>query len=78
MLKYILVYVTQSLGNIIVVVRPGFQVSAAPRHRLYCRPSVRTIATGSPPPPAHLNGTKKVTDLTAVGNMGLIAVLKIL
>ena len=55
-----------------VVSRPGFQVSAAPRHRPYWPSSVRTIAVG---PPTLLDGAAKVT---LMSNLGLIALLKIL
>ena len=55
-----------------VTARPGFQASAAPRHRSDCCPSVRTIAHGTP---TLLDGAAKVT---VVGNLDFIALLKIL
>ena len=60
-------------------VRPGFQVSAAPRHRSYCRPSVPTITPSPGSPPTLLYEAAKgiAKGSTKVGNLGVIALLKI-
>ena len=62
---------TLILGPTAATPRPGFQVSAAPRHRPYWRPSVRTIA---PEAPTFIDEAAKIT---LMGNLGVISLLKI-